>query len=164
MVDPEQALAKFAISRQRYARSDVIFATRPDEDPPCQPEDGAMIPWVALVVTLAIAPSHRASTNPKAGSPVLTTDEQESGAIDRWLSRPTRIALTSEQRARIDSVRSRYAVERKAVDEVAKTQGEMAAVLKMQQLDARYQKIVRALLTPEQQAVFDRNAQAGFTG
>lgn len=123
-----------------------------------------MVAWITIIASLSIVGLHRAPTNPKAGLPVLTPAQQGSSAIDRWLSRPTPIVLTSEQRARVDSVRSRYAAERKAVSEAAKTQGEMAVMLKMRALDAKYQKVVRALLTPEQQSVFDENVQSSFAG
>jgi hypothetical protein len=116
------------------------------------------------MVSLSIATLHHAPTNPRANLSAITAAQQQPTVIDQWLSHPTRIVLTGEQQSRVDSVRSKYTVERKAVSEVAKTQGEMAVILKMRDLDAKYQKIVRALLTPEQQAVFDKNVQSSFTG
>jgi hypothetical protein len=119
---------------------------------------------VALVASLPIAVPQQARTIPMANSSLITAAQQQTTAIDRCLSRPTRIVLTIEQQGRVDSVRLKYETERKAVNEVARTQGDLAATLKMRDLDAKYQKLVRALLTPEQQAVFDKNVQAGFAG
>ncbi len=123
-----------------------------------------MVYLIALMASLSIGVPHQALAIPKSNLSVITAAQQQSTAIDQWLSRPTRIVLTSEQQARVDSVRLRYTAERKAVNEVAKTQGDLAATLKMRDLDGKYQKIVRALLTPEQQTVFDKNVQAGFAG
>lgn len=123
-----------------------------------------MIPWIAIMASLSIVGLPRVPTNPEAGVPVLTAAQQASSAIDRWLSHPTRIVLTEDQQLRLDSVRVKYAAERKVVSQAVKTEGEMAVVLKMQALDAKYQKLVRALLTPEQQVVFDKNIQSGLPG
>jgi hypothetical protein len=121
-----------------------------------------MLTWIALIALLAIAAPHRAGTTPHASSSSIMDSRQESTAIDRWLTHPVRIVLTRGQRVRLDTLRAAYSAERKAVSELAKTEGEMAVVMRMQDLDARYQKLVRALLTSEQQAVFDENLRAGL--
>ena len=106
---------------------------------------------------LAIAAPHRAGTTPNANSSSIMDSRQESTAIDRWLTHPIRIVLTRGQRVHLDTLRAAYSAERKTVSECAKTGGEMAVVMRMQDLDSRYQKLVRALLTSEQQVVFDEN-------
>jgi hypothetical protein len=121
-----------------------------------------MLTWIALMALLAIAAPHRAGTTPNANSSSIMDSQQESTAIDRWLTRPTRIVLTRGQRVRLDTLRAAYGAEQKAVSALAKTEGEMAVVMRMQDLDSRYQKLVRALLTSEQQVVFDENLRAGF--
>ena len=121
-----------------------------------------MATWIALMALLAIAAPHQARTTPNANSSSIMDSQQESTAIDRWLTRPMRIVLTRGQQVRLDTLRAAYSAERKAVSELAKTEGEMAVVMRMQDLDSRYQKLVRALLTSEQQGVFDENLRAGF--
>lgn len=122
-----------------------------------------MVHLIVLVASLAIVPPHRAPTGPNGRPAVAAATQQVPVAIDQWLSRPTRIVLTKAQQARLDTIRAKYVAERKAVNDVAKSEGEMAAILKMRDLDGKYQKLVRALLTPRQQTVFDKNVRAGFT-
>jgi hypothetical protein len=121
-----------------------------------------MLTWIALMALLAIAAPHRAGTTPHANSSSIMDSRQESTAIDRWLTHPIRIVLTRGQQIRLDTLRAAYSAEQKAVSALAKTEGEMAVVMRMQDLDSRYQKLVRALLTSEQQVVFDENLRAGF--
>lgn len=118
---------------------------------------------IVLVASLTIASPHRAPPAPNGAPRVAAARQQAPIAIDRWLTRPTRIVLTKDQQVRVDTLRAKYAAERKAVNDVVKSQGEMAAMFRMRDLDAKYQKLVRAILTPEQQAVFDENVRSNVT-
>lgn len=77
-------------------------------------------------------------------------------ALDAWLTRPVVIELSQEQRARVCELRAAYREEFDAL-----SGGEMQVVRKAMALQVKYGNLVRALLTPEQQAVFDRNFRGG---
>jgi hypothetical protein len=127
------------------------------------PEDVTVVRLIALIASLCIAVPCGALAIPSGSTSFAAAkQQQESSAIDRWISHPTRIVLTRDQQERFDSLRVKYSVERKVVSEVAKTEGEMGLVLKMRDLDSKFQRLVRALLTAEQQEVFDENLRAGF--
>ena len=69
----------------------------------------------------------------------------------------TGITLTAEQQARVDSIAALIRAQMPAF-----TPGQMPDENAMQQrrtLSARQDSLVRALLTPEQQAIWDRNLQ-----
>jgi hypothetical protein len=84
-------------------------------------------------------------------------------AIERWVSEPSPIALTLPQRKTIDSLRTRYADELKHIQPKA-AGNEMQLILARHSLDTKYEKLVRAILAPEQQIVFDRNVAAPARG
>ncbi len=122
-----------------------------------------MVPSIALMVSLLLALPHWAPARQRGKrSLVPATVQQESTTIDQWVSHPTKIVLTRAQQLRLDTVRARYITERDSTSEAAKPQGEMAVILKMRDLDAKYRKVVRALLTPDQQRVFDKNVDSSF--
>jgi Spy/CpxP family protein refolding chaperone len=83
--------------------------------------------------------------------------EERPTPIDIWISRPREIKLTSEQRDRVEELKTQYVVE---FGELGGAD-EMAVVMQARALQTKYRKLVRDLLTPEQQAVFDENVRAG---
>jgi hypothetical protein len=81
--------------------------------------------------------------------------------LDKWVTQPTTITLSKAQRLRIDSLKVRYTAERDSLVRVKGQGGEMGFVVKMRGLDAKYLESLRAILTPEQRTILDRNLQAG---
>lgn len=93
-----------------------------------------------------------------------TTRRDSTAAIDRWVSRPTPITLTSTQRAQYDTLRAGFirAMDRIRTD--GKSAGEMATMMKVRDVTLQYQASVRAILTPAQQPIFDANVKADVIG
>jgi Spy/CpxP family protein refolding chaperone len=108
----------------------------------------------AVVATVSV------STLP-AQEPQVSKAAQQTNqlAIDRWIAEPTPLTLTPDQRVAFDSVRARYRADLKAVNGAGAVD-DVGLVMRMHELDTKYQKLVRAILTPGQQAVFDRNVAA----
>ena len=78
--------------------------------------------------------------------------------LDRWLGVPVQIKLDARERTKVDSLRISFAAESAKEDTKAKTSEERsAAVSKTRERIERFQRLVRDLLTPEQQRVFDQN-------
>ncbi len=80
-----------------------------------------------------------------------------STPIDAWITRPREIDLSPEQQERIDELKAEYLEE---FDELG-GDNEMAVVMQALGLERKYRELVRSLLTPEQQAVFEENVRKG---
>lgn len=102
------------------------------------------------------------ATTPQAAKSNPTNQSQLS--VDRWMTKPTPIVLTVAQQKSFDSVRTKYVDEATKMKTDAKATNDMSVVMKMREVDLRYQKQVRAILTTEQQAVFDKNIKASGMG
>lgn len=82
-------------------------------------------------------------------------------AIDRWISQPTAITLTADQQKKFDSLKTAMTEESAKLREEMQSGGDMADMrTKMQTMNKKYEDAVRAMLTPEQQKVFDENIAA----
>lgn len=82
----------------------------------------------------------------KPTSPAWTGKGRTAGGPD----------LTPEQKAKLTAINERHADETRAVGDLFRTDPD-AAIKRMIALRARMQGEVRAVLTPEQRAIFDRN-------
>jgi hypothetical protein len=89
-----------------------------------------------------------------------TVSEERRTPIDAWIARPHQIQLSTEQLDQVDELKTEY------LAEFDKFGGDdkMAAVIQALELDTKYRELVRRLLTPEQQTVFDENVRTGTTG
>lgn len=82
-------------------------------------------------------------------------------AIDRWISQPTAITLTADQQKKFDSLKTAMTEESAKMREEMQAGGDMADMrTKMQTMNKKYEDAVRAMLTAEQQKVFDENIAA----
>lgn len=79
-----------------------------------------------------------------------------SSARAERLSSAGGLELTAEQKTKLTAISSRHADEGKALGELFKTDPD-AAMKRMVSLRTRMQAEVRAVLTPEQRTIFDRN-------
>jgi hypothetical protein len=104
---------------------------------------------ILLTVVMHPLPAQR------GGSPSM----RPASMAQRWVSEPVGIALTPDQRKRFDSV---DVVFRSAIDSAraASKGNEMDFVMRMRVLTPRYQKLIREILRPDQQTVFDKNVEA----
>lgn len=133
---------------------------------------------------VATAGAQAASTAPKSDTTTLATTGHRHKMRTRAMARAERglfsgIDLSSDQRARIDSIHKKYQAEYKPLRDqmkpamkearAARQSGDSAKVQaarqsmsterdKMQALHKQEMAEVRAVLTPEQQATFDKNA------
>lgn len=96
--------------------------------------------------------------------PASTAQAQRALPTNRWVTRPTPITLTADQRKELDSISAQYAEEEQQVSKHMSAQSEMDFVLKMQNLSTKYQNMVRGILSPAQRAVFDKNIQTSAFG
>lgn len=68
--------------------------------------------------------------------------------------------LTAAQKAKIDEITKKYEPQQRALFEAMQGGGDRAELLKrMNDLRGRMQPEIRAVLTPGQQAIFDRNVE-----
>ena len=82
-------------------------------------------------------------------------------AIDRWISQPTAITLTADQQKKFDSLKTAMTDEGQKLRAEMQSGGDMADMrTKMQTMNKKYEDAVRAMLTPDQQKVFDENVAA----
>ena len=71
------------------------------------------------------------------------------------------ITLTAEQRTKVDSIQKAFQPKSQALREEMQGGGDRAQLMqKMQSLNTELRAAVKAVLTTEQQAAFDRNAEA----
>lgn len=115
---------------------------------------------VIAILCLTILPAGGSAQAVVAtGTPAANKQVSET-PIDRWLSKPTAIEITPDQRKKVDSIKVAYAADvNRAVTE-ERGNGEMAIVVRMGQLANVYRRIVRSVLTPTQQTIFDKNLAA----
>ena len=85
--------------------------------------------------------------------------EERRTPVDAWIARPHEIQLSTEQLEQVDELKTEYLAE---FDEFG-GDDKMAAVIQALELDTKYRELVRRLLTPEQQIVFDENVRTGTT-
>ena len=82
-------------------------------------------------------------------------------AIDRWISQPTAITLTADQQKKFYSLKTAMTDEGQKLRAEMQSGGDMADMrTKMQTMNKKYADAVRAMLTPDQQKVFDENVAA----
>ncbi len=79
--------------------------------------------------------------------------------IERVLTQPTAITLTTDQQKTVDSLKTAMTEEQRSARESA-GDDRQAMMGKMQEINKKYMDTVRALLTPEQQKTFDENVAA----
>ena len=93
-----------------------------------------------------------------AQSPVDTAFARKAASLSRTdrLARPGSLELTAEQKTKLAAITNRHADEGRAVGELFQTDPD-AAMKRMVVLRAKMQGEVRAVLTTEQRAIFDRN-------
>jgi hypothetical protein len=92
--------------------------------------------------------------------PDSTAQAQRTLPTIRWVTRPTPIKLTTDQRKKLDSIGAKYTAEDQQIRKQANGQSGMGMTLKMLGLARKYQNMVRPILNPAQQTVFDKNIQA----
>src|SRR5579862_4067408 len=81
---------------------------------------------------------------------------QRGNAIDRWLTRPDTIKLSAGEQTKVDSLKAQYSAEQTKL--MADAGGDRAAMApKITDLNTKYQGLVKAALTPANQAAFDKN-------
>ena len=86
-----------------------------------------------------------------------TASEGRRTPMDAWIVRPYEIELSIEQLKRVDELRLEYLAE---YDKLG-ADNQMAVVMQALGLEMKYRKLMRSLLTPEQQTVFDENVRKG---
>jgi Spy/CpxP family protein refolding chaperone len=104
----------------------------------------------ALVFAVAAAPAVAQQPGPPPGGPGGMAGRRMAALLNG-------ITLTAQQQARVDSITALIRSQMPAF-----TPGQMPDENAMQQrrvLSARQDSLVRAVLTPEQQAIWDRNVQ-----
>lgn len=80
-------------------------------------------------------------------------------AMDRWIAQPTAITLTADQQKQFDSLKTAMTAEQQKMREDAS--GDRQAMMnKFMEINEKYQDALRAILTPDQQKVFDDNVAA----
>lgn len=115
---------------------------------------GATALYVAVVgCALCVAAVPTVAQEPRAD----TASEGRRTPIDTWIARPYEIELSTEQLKRVDELRTEY------LEEYGQLRGnnQMAVVMQALGLEMKYRELVRSLLTPEQQNLFDVNVRKG---
>ena len=109
---------------------------------------------VSLVVGSSIAAS--AQSVPPAGGGAM---QQGGGRGNRPNLQMKDITLTAEQQARVDEINRKYMPEMQAIRDAMQGGGDRAeSMKKMGDLRSKMAPEVRAILTAEQQVVYDENA------
>jgi hypothetical protein len=79
--------------------------------------------------------------------------------IDRWLTRPDTIHLSADEQKKVDDLKAQLTAEQAKI--MADANGDRAAAQpNLTAMNTKYQGLVRAALTPANQAIFDKNAAA----
>ena len=74
------------------------------------------------------------------------------------MSKEVKIELTEAQKAKVAEIQAKYQPEMQAIRESMQAGGDRAAgFTKMQALNDKRNPEIRAVLTPEQQVIFDKN-------
>ncbi len=98
----------------------------------------------------------------EAQTPADTTRRAElASPVHLWVTQPTRIDLTEPQEKQVRALETKYVEEFEALKALG---DDMAIVMGARELQLRYQKLVREVLTPTQQIVFEKNVQAASGG
>jgi Spy/CpxP family protein refolding chaperone len=99
-----------------------------------------------------------------AGSSVVASAQgaPPAGAQQQGRGRPNQqmkdITLTAEQQTKIEEINKKYSPEMQVIRESMRGGGDRAeGMKKMSDLRAKISPEIRAVLTPEQQAIFDKN-------
>ncbi|MEP6731491.1 MAG: Spy/CpxP family protein refolding chaperone [bacterium] len=83
---------------------------------------------------------------------------QQQGRGNRPDQRLKDITLTAEQQAKIEEINKKYQPEMQVIRESMQGGGDRTeGMKKMNELRTKMQPEIRAILTPEQQAIFDKN-------
>ncbi len=95
------------------------------------------------------------------GSATVASAQQQQGAPGRGARPDMRLAgidsaLTADQKAKIAEINTKYQPEMQAIRDLMATDRE-GAMKKRQDLNAKINPEIRAVLTKEQQAIFDKN-------
>lgn len=120
-------------------------------------------PVTTLLSTLIFVTATASTLGAQTGS-ASTARAQRTLATNRWVTQPTPITLTADQRKKLDSISAMYAAEGQQIRKQISGQSEMEMVRKMLNLTTKYQSMVRAILNPAQQAVFDKNILTSAMG
>ena len=108
---------------------------------------------VALIAGSSVAAM--AQGGPPAGGGAM---QQGGGRGNRPNMQLKDITLTAEQQAKVDDISKKYAPERQEIRDAMQSGGDRAeGIKKMGELRAKSAPEIRAVLTAEQQVVFDRN-------
>jgi len=113
----------------------------------------------ALIFATAIASTLRAQTKSSDAA-----QAQRMSPPNRWVNRPTPLTLTVDQQKKLANISAKYTTEEQQVRKQVSGQSDVDMVLKMMNLSTKYQHIVRGILNPAQQAVFDKNIRASAFG
>lgn len=119
------------------------------------------MPFFSFIAVVWLVSFSAATASRSTGSALVLrmAGQPSTNPIDVWLTKPNPIDLTPDQRKKLDSIKVEYATERKKA--IATELGnEMGIVIQVNRLDVAYGRIVRAQLTPSQQALFDKNLDA----
>jgi Spy/CpxP family protein refolding chaperone len=98
------------------------------------------------------------------GSATVASAQQQAGAPGRGAGRPNPLmvgidsTLTAEQKTKIADINAKYQPEMAAVRELMATDRE-GAMKKRAEITAKQNPEIRAVLTKEQQATFDKNVE-----
>jgi Spy/CpxP family protein refolding chaperone len=112
---------------------------------------------MALVCVLTVTPVVGAQARPHSAPRA-----RQTSAVDHWVNSPHQITLSAGQQEKVDSLSVRYARELEHFR--SNGDGDMGVVMRMQNLDRKYQALVRAVLTPDQRAVFNKNIRVPYMG
>ena len=107
----------------------------------------------AAIALLAISASVARAQSP---ADTAARRKQAQSARGDGLASSGSLELTAEQKTKLTAITSKHADEGKAVGELLKTDPE-SAMKRLVTLRAKMQAEVRAVLTVEQRAIFDRN-------
>lgn len=112
----------------------------------------------AVLTALVLVGASAGASAAHAQSPVDTASARKQASTSRAdrLANAGGLELTPEQKAKLAAITNRHADEGKAVGELFQTDPD-AAMKRMVVLRAKMQSEVRAVLTPDQRAIFDRN-------
>ena len=110
---------------------------------------------VATAAAVAVAQNPPQTTTPPAMSSMAPPAQARESGVDRLLQG---ITLSPAQRSRVDSIRARHMAEMPAM--TAGTTPDSAARAQWRMHSEAMQRDIRAVLTTEQQTVWDRNVAA----
>ena len=114
--------------------------------------------FAAMMVVATFAPMKWSAAQ---STPVSAQERSLGDALEKLVTRPNPIALDKPQRLFIDSVKIEYVTEVSKLEKDSKAgENPMESMQKMSAVSSRYQVLVRKVLKPEQQVLFDKNLEA----